>query len=135
MIEQNNAFTNQYGEQLLLLFRGKKQKPVVKKIRPDIIIHKRGTKNNIGVIEVKKKGTTKEYEVAKLYDLIKLYALTTQEPYLYIFGLYIELPNSINEIKDRRIIESTTLNELFPGQKGVYDVVFTKKDVQIKNNL
>ncbi len=69
----------------------------LKKIRPDIIVHHRGTMDNLMVIEVKKKhnciGQARiDYENAREFDLIKLYALTSQSPFTYKKAYFIELP-------------------------------------------
>ena len=64
----------------------------MKKIFPDIIIHKRGTKNNNIVIEAKK--TTNRNQKSRLYDLLKLATLTSDPAYKYKKGIFIELPVS-----------------------------------------
>ena len=52
---------------------------------PDIIVHKRGTKKNLLVIEAKKSNST----VSARFDKTKLRAFL-QEPFSYKFGLFIE---------------------------------------------
>lgn len=59
-------------------------------IYPDIIIHRRGTKENYIVIEAKK---TKNYDrKTRLYDISKLMALTSSPNYKYKKGIFIDLP-------------------------------------------
>lgn len=56
-----------------------------KTVYPDIIIHRRGTSNNLLVIEVKKSSS----KVNKIIDIKKLNKFTTNSEYLYEYGLFI----------------------------------------------
>ena len=56
-----------------------------KTVFPDIIVHKRGAKKNLLVIEVKKSNST----VPDTFDKIKLNALL-REPFNYKFALFIK---------------------------------------------
>ena len=100
---------------------------IIKNIRPDIVIHHRGTKQNIGVIEVKKNmsGGQSKYKAAKHFDLIKLYALTSQPHLNYNFGIYIEIPETTFEWKNIKIKHSSFLNSMF-GKKArnVFEITF-----------
>lgn len=80
----------------LTLLTGKK---VIKTIFPDIIIHKRGTKNNHAVIEVKK--TNHDDVKDKAYDLYKLIALVSSPEYRYKKGYFINIPvlNKVYQLK------------------------------------
>ena len=57
---------------------------------PDIIIHQRHTKNNVLIIEIKKKISNKTKE----WDIEKLQFFTKSEDYHYLFGLFIEFDGS-----------------------------------------
>lgn len=99
-----------------------------KRVRPDIIIHHRGTHNNLMVIEVKKKNT-KKYKEARLFDLIKLYALTTQNDLDYKIGVYIELPNekkiqSFSKVLFEKSKEIEKLFNIQPSKNKVYIIRF-----------
>lgn len=64
---------------------------MIKSVRPDIIVHHRGTNDNLVVLEVKKKQNSKRYQLLKLFDLTKLAALTLQLGYKSAY--YIEFNN------------------------------------------
>jgi hypothetical protein len=67
-------------------------KNVIKTVYPDIIIHKRGTKRNYIVIEVKK---TNYIDIKdRAYDLYKLIALISSPDYRYKRGYFIDIPVS-----------------------------------------
>lgn len=125
--DNSKTLTDQSGNTYVNVAKGKDIQ--FKKIRPDIIIHTRGTKQNICVIEVKKESNTHEHEKAKLYNLIKLYALRNEEADQYKVGIYIEFPSRLDNIKDINIVKSKTLDELFPGQSGVYEVEFNGRKI------
>ncbi|MDO9325889.1 MAG: hypothetical protein Q7T80_13150 [Methanoregula sp.] len=55
-------------------------------VYPDIIIHQRHTKNNLLIIEIKKKISNKTKE----WDIEKLKFFTESKDYHYLFGLFIE---------------------------------------------
>lgn len=72
---------------ILTLLNGERiRKPVV----PDIIIHKRGEKNNYIAIEAKKTSYTDPS--AREYDLLKLQAYIQDSRYRYKYGFFIDLP-------------------------------------------
>jgi len=64
-----------------------------KNIRPDIIIHERGVKNNLLAIEIKK-GTNSE---DAFYDIIKLYYLRNQNQYQYKHAAFIQIVKDNDE--------------------------------------
>lgn len=68
---------------------------------PDIIVHKRNTGENLLVIEVKKASNNKDD--AKLKDLKKLRQFK-QDPYNYLFAIFLVLDEKTNE-KPIRFIE------------------------------
>ena len=100
---------------------------IIKNVRPDIVIHHRGTHENISVIEIKKKnaGSSSAYKKAKNFDLIKLYALTTQGHLKYDVAFYIEFPEA-NYIWKKIKIEKSKFIDILFGQKvnKVYEVTF-----------
>lgn len=66
-----------------------------KSIIPDIIVHRRGRRNNHIAIEVKKtRGPGTPNIASKVYDILKLQALVKDPTYNYKHGYYIELPVS-----------------------------------------
>jgi len=62
----------------------------IKRIYPDIIIHHRGSSENLLVIELKK--TTNKSESQRKWDEEKLKYVTTKPPFNYKFGAMIEIP-------------------------------------------
>lgn len=74
----------------LFLLEEKKGKEKWTTIYPDIIVHKRGTINNLIVIEAKK--TDSRNPTARAFDFAKLMTLTTSDDYQYQHGYFIELP-------------------------------------------
>lgn len=69
--------------------------------RPDIIIHKRGSNNSRGtemnnllVIEIKKNPTGEE----KRKDLEKIDAFVNESPFLYCFGVFINLQKNKEDV-------------------------------------
>lgn len=65
-------------------------------VYPDIIIHERHTKNNLLIIEVKKKISNQKKE----WDIKKLQFFTSLQDYHYSFGLFIEFDGpSISDSK------------------------------------
>lgn len=62
----------------------------LKTIYPDIIVHRRQTKNNHVVIECKKSVNTDAR--SRIYDLIKLSVLTTDPDFNYGRGYFINIP-------------------------------------------
>ncbi len=80
-----------YDEELdLVAFILKKTngKKITKAIFPDIIFHQRGTIQNLAVVELKK--TTNTSKAARLYDLVKLHLLVTDEKYRYEHAYFID---------------------------------------------
>lgn len=75
---------------LYLFLLSIKDEVIQKTIYPDIIIHKRGTKENLIVIEAKK--STNKNRVSRFYDLLKLATLTTLPEYKYRQGVFIDIP-------------------------------------------
>ena len=75
-----------------------------KTVYPDIIVHKRGTENNLLAIEIKKKSNN----TSKEFDHKKLNAFISQLK--YTFGLFIELDvekvSSIECINDKKAYET-----------------------------
>ncbi len=63
---------------------------LIKSIYPDIIIHKRGTRNNFIVIEVKK--TVNKDKRSRAFDIIKLITLINAFEFSYSWGYFIDLP-------------------------------------------
>lgn len=63
---------------------------VVKNIAPDIIVHKRGSQDNLVVIEAKKSSNGDRY--ARAYDLVKLIVLVSDPAYRYKHGYFLDLP-------------------------------------------
>lgn len=116
------SIKNLEGDELFVLNDWHKKnidKPlIVKNIRPDIVIHHRGTKNNHIAIEAKKeKGPrNKQYMAAKSFDLIKLHQLTNQANFEYSYGIYVEFPKSKRLWKDMNIRKSNFLKFMFPNQ-------------------
>lgn len=71
------------------------------RIRPDLILHERGTNNNnILAIEFKKQWkNSKKYKKGRDGDKRKLCALTDKKlDYKYQLGVFIDLAKSINEV-------------------------------------
>ncbi len=100
---------------------------VLKKIRPDIIIHHRGTKQNFAVLEVKKKnaGGKNYYEKSKHDDLLKLLAMTMQQNLKYKYGFFIELPEKDFIWKKIQISSSEYLKGFFDGfEENIFVVKF-----------
>ncbi len=86
-----------YDEELELIafvLRESNGKKVTKAIYPDIIVHSRGTKKNLVVIEVKK--TSNRLKTARLYDLAKLHVLTTDADYAYKHAYFIDIPTAVS---------------------------------------
>lgn len=82
-----------YDEELDLIafvLRLNDGKKVTKPIFPDIIVHKRGTRQNMIVIEVKK--TSNRNRLSRLYDLVKLNVLTNDLDYAYDHAYFIDVP-------------------------------------------
>jgi len=64
-----------------------------KSIIPDIIIHKRGKRDNYIAIEVKKNyGLGSPSVASRIYDILKLEALIQDKSYNYKYGYFITLP-------------------------------------------
>lgn len=122
--------TDLSGDEFLLFPQlDKERRFIIKNVRPDIIIHHRGTKQNIAVIEVKKKNAGGEYnyEVAKHFDLVKLYAMTTQKNLDYQYGFYIELPEKDVFWKKIRVESNKFLKDTFGDKsKRVFEIKFIK---------
>jgi len=89
-----------------------------KLIYPDIIVHKRGSKNNYIVIEAKKSSNTNK--VSRAYDIVKLVTLVNDKEYNYKRGYFIDLPtgDQFNRHKrfnfrklelDRKVYDVTSL--------------------------
>lgn len=73
-----------------------------KMIYPDIIAHKRGTKQNYIVIEAKK--STNTDRMSRAYDLIKLITLVTHVDYKYKRGFFLDLPAGAAALKHRKFV-------------------------------
>jgi len=82
---------------VLSLNKGKK---VTKPIFPDIIVHHRGTRDNLVVIEAKK--TSNKNQLSRLYDIVKLHILTTDPDYAYRYGYFVDIPTKDDFIPDIR---------------------------------
>lgn len=99
---------------------------VLKNVRPDIIIHSRGIKeNNLAVIEIKKDNySVRNNGLAKHVDLAKLYAMTSQQDLNYKIGYYIEFPtgNNINSFNNAKIVRSAWVTDTFGSNHNVYEV-------------
>lgn len=117
---------------LTLLETESKGEIIIKQLRPDIIIHKRGLKQNIAVIEVKREFrsvSASKQSSDKLFDLVKLYALTTDKNFLYDYGFYIELPKSNSGWKNIFIEKNKILSKVFGEEKNkVFEIKFTNKN-------
>lgn len=102
----------------------------IKNIRPDIIIHSRGTKeNNFCVLEIKKDNYSEiNNGYAKKIDLIKLYAMTTQKEYYYKIGYYVEFPtgNNLDICAFSKVVisKSNWITKIFGKEHSVYEVKF-----------
>lgn len=97
-------------------------------IRPDIIVHERHSlENNIAVIEIKKsKGISanKKYGNKKLYDLLKLYHLTSDPAFGYKYGFFIEFPKTTS-YETINIKKSDFINTLINDKShNVYEFYF-----------
>ena len=77
---------------------------------PDIIVHKRNTGENLLVIEVKKASNNKDD--AKLKDLKKLRQFK-QDPYNYLFAIFLVLDEKTNEKPIRFIEKEEIINGEF----------------------
>lgn len=104
---------------------GENEQIIVRNIRPDIIIHKRGTPNNKIAIEIKKQsdkgGVSK---IVKDLDLIKLYLMTTQDNFLYDCGIFIELPKKLSKNTIINLCRSDFIKTIITGNVRVFEVVF-----------
>ncbi|OPY57646.1 MAG: hypothetical protein A4E49_00015 [Methanosaeta sp. PtaU1.Bin112] len=58
---------------------------------PDIIVHRRGTKQNLIVIEVKKASGQSNSDQSKTKDIVKLEEFTRDPNYKYLYGLLLKL--------------------------------------------
>ncbi len=91
------------------------------RIYPDIIIHKRGTRNNHIVIEVKKSSNSDN--LAKGFDLAKLITLVTHSDYKYKRGYFIEVPTKNNKRYHDKITNHKSFSfEKEPMEERVYKV-------------
>lgn len=71
--------------------RGIVQDRIYKPVLPDIIVHHRGTKENLIVIEAKK--STNDIEEDRLFDILKVHILTDPKgKYRYRFGYFLDIP-------------------------------------------
>lgn len=84
--ERYDSFQNRFID-------GKWKKLVI----PDVIIHKRGTQENLLIIEIKK--TRNVTLKSKQFDNYKLCKYTSEDlcGLKYLYGLYLELNESINQ--------------------------------------
>ncbi len=110
-----------FDETLKMITTGGKN--MIKSIRPDIIVHHRGTNDNLIAFEVKKKQSNKRYNLLKLFDLTKLTALTQQLGYKSAY--YIEF----NDLKWSEIVINQSkfvkTHYIAPnGNCNVYEVTF-----------
>lgn len=88
-------------ELLTLTNERKSQGKNMKRVVPDIIIHKRGLNNengtennNLLIIEIKKKGSGNAYQEDKKFDICKINAFIHEYPYYYKYGVFIEFNNT-----------------------------------------
>lgn len=75
----------------------------VKMVYPDIIVHKRGTRNNLLAIEVKKMSTSERLEQ---YDVNKIKGYIIEESLNYKYVAFIKLAPSSEIEKNKIIIKS-----------------------------
>lgn len=75
----------------------------VKTVYPDIIVHKRGTRNNLLAIEVKKMSTSERLEQ---YDINKVKGYIIEESLNYKYVAFIKLAPSSEIEKNKIIIKS-----------------------------
>lgn len=92
--DPDNLIYDEEFELIAFVLREADEKKVTKPIYPDIIVHRRGTKENLAVIEVKK--TSNRLRTARLYDLVKLHVLTTDTEYGYQHAYFIDVPTAVS---------------------------------------
>lgn len=88
---------------------------LTKQIYPDIIVHKRGKKDNHIVIEAKNSSNTDP--ISRAYDIIKLATLVTDKEFGYKRGYFIDIPTGIDYTNHTKFIYS---RDFF--SKNVYKV-------------
>lgn len=86
----NNLIYDEELDLITFVLNETNGKKISKAIFPDIIVHKRGTKENLLVIEVKK--STNTLRAARLYDLVKLHVLVSDPEYAYKYAYFIDIP-------------------------------------------
>ena len=126
--QNESLITDLSGDDFLIYpEKDEKGRRIIKNVRPDIVIHHRGTRDNVFVIEIKKKeaGGAKRYKSAKNFDLIKLYALTTQPDLNYKAAFFIELPKP-DFVWTQISVEKSKFIDLLFGVKAnkVFEITF-----------
>lgn len=86
-----------------------------KTVYPDIIVHKRGTYDDLLVIEIKKK-LNADYS----FDLKKIREFTKDQRYKYKSGLFIELP--IREQSEAELLWYTNGNQIDHQRVNLNDI-------------
>lgn len=78
-----------------------------KTIYPDIIVHKRGTNENLIVIEVKK--SNNKLAKSRYYDFLKLAVLVQSPEYKYKMGIFVDIPVVNDLLRFKSFLKSKSI--------------------------